>query len=80
MTAASVRDATRAMLATIDRGRAGLRRLGLPYPGGDVCPRDVVRGIDSLLSRFDELDGYTDEERAALQWLGLWRDAGRAML
>jgi len=66
------------ILARVDRGRAALRARGLSYPGGDSCSSAEVRGLASLLTRVDDLDDYTDDERAALRWLRMWVDAGAA--
>jgi hypothetical protein len=73
-----------ARCAREDRGRGRLRQLGHPYPGGDLCPRDVVCGLASLLrwlERHSSVDNeWSPDERAAIEWLRAWVDAGAMMI
>jgi hypothetical protein len=74
-------------MARQDRGRARLDQLCLPYPGGDDCPARVVRGLQKLrrqieqwVQRWDPEYPWDDDERAALDWIDMWLDAGAVML
>lgn len=67
-----------------DCGRAALRARGLPYPGGDACTAVEARGLASLV-RWLEChpsvhDEWAPDERAALEWLRAWIDAGSEMI
>lgn len=65
------------LLDRIDSGRALLRQLGLSYPGGDACPRDVVLGLATIL---DRTDAKSTHESDAIDWLEMWTNAGADMV
>ena len=84
-TKAAVAEEAKLMLARVDKGQASLQQLSLSYPGGDVCPAMVVRGLSGLLAALTTFEATTDgewspDEQAALTWLRLWVDAGASFL
>lgn len=74
-------------LARVDRGTARLQQLSLPFPGGDDCPARVIRGLAKLRRSIerewgpkDDFTLWDDEERAAMDWIDMWLEAGADML
>lgn len=72
-----------ALNARVDRGRAELWARDLPYPGGDACPSQVVKGLAKLtayLAQYGTWMADDGECHMALAWIMVWVDAGAAML